>query len=152
MTPGRSLSISVLNKLKEIASAWPGTFEIPPKVFQEFGGEFVDWVENKSLSVNFPMKPGYANPKGILQGGIIVTMFDNVMGPLGYLAAKLPVSSTQFFTTFIRPVFVSEPFIRINATITESTQNFMYISGEAYTWKNKLAALCQCTMIIQKPN
>lgn len=58
-----------------------GRFEIPPPVFVELGGEFVDFDPGRSLTAEWPVSDRHRGPSGRLQGGILAAYFDNTVGP-----------------------------------------------------------------------
>jgi len=55
---------------------------LPPKIFMDMDGEFIDLVEGVSLTARFPNKERYMNPMGFMQGGIITAAIDNTVSPL----------------------------------------------------------------------
>ena len=40
--------------------------ELPPKVFIDMEGEFIDFVEGESLTARYPNKERYMNPFGFM--------------------------------------------------------------------------------------
>ena len=80
------------------------TLQIPPPIFVEMGGEIVDLdMARKSLTVRFPVRERYQNPMGYMQGGMIATAVDNVVGPLSFMVAPPSVTKTLEMT-YLRPV------------------------------------------------
>jgi acyl-coenzyme A thioesterase PaaI-like protein len=75
-----------MTRLLELMPSNTG-MELPPKVFVDMDGEFIDFVEGESLTVRFPNKERYMNPLGFMQGGIIVAAMDNAIAPLSYMLA-----------------------------------------------------------------
>ncbi len=68
----------------------------------------VDWTlvahdaEAMTMTVSFAAKPEFLNPAGILQGGVLAAMMDDVMGPVVVAAAKgakFP-TTTDLHTTY----------------------------------------------------
>lgn len=51
----------IMSKLAAIIPANTG-MELPPKIFIDMDGEFIDFVEGKTLTVRFPNKERYRNP------------------------------------------------------------------------------------------
>jgi len=79
-------------------------FEIPPPVFRELGGEFVDFEAGRSLTAEWPVSDRHRGPSGRLQGGILAAYFDNTVGPLAFLAGGGFYVSVDLSTEFLRPV------------------------------------------------
>ena len=92
------LTNEILSKLPKHPS-----IEIPPKIFVDMDGEFLEYVEGKSLTTRFPVKERYQNPLGAMQGGMIVAAMDNTYGPLSYMVAA-PSVTTHMNATYIHPV------------------------------------------------
>lgn len=74
----------LLVKIRESAGLNSG-MELPPKIFKEMEGEFLEYIDGQSLTVRFPVKEGYSNPFGFMQGAVIVAAIDNTLGPLSLL-------------------------------------------------------------------
>ncbi|MFA6162169.1 MAG: PaaI family thioesterase [Methylobacter sp.] len=94
--------------------------ELPPKVFIDMEGEFIDFVEGETLTVRFPNKERYMNPLGFMQGGIIVAAIDNTIGPLSYMLAQ-PNITKEINTTFKRPITQSDRYIDVTASMIHKT-------------------------------
>lgn len=82
---------------------------------------------------------------GILQGGFIAAMFDDLMAPLSYLTAKNPTTSMDLTTHFLRPVFVGER-VTLTATVQKAGRTAIYLAAEAHNEKNKLVATAVSTL------
>lgn len=81
-----------------------GGLQIPPPIFVEMGGEFVDLdMDQKSLTVRFPVQERFQNPMGYMQGGMIAAAVDNVIGPLSFMVAPPNVTKTMEMT-YLRPI------------------------------------------------
>jgi len=113
--------------------------ELPPKVFVDMEGEFIDFVENEKLVARFPNKERYRNPYGFMQGGILVAAMDNTMSPLSYTVAA-PSITKEITTEFKRPVKLSDEYIDVVATILEKTSSHILMQAETLNAKGKLMA------------
>ena len=90
-------------------------FLIPPPVFTQFQGEFIDFdPDKKSLTARFPVLTEYLNPFHNLQGGVIASLVDNTIGPLSVLVAP-PNVTRQLALTYKRPITASMKFITITS-------------------------------------
>lgn len=126
----------------------PGAgLELPPKVFLDMDGEFLDFQAGRSLSVRFPVQERYQNPMGNMQGGMIVAAIDNTLGPLSFLVAP-PSVTTQLNTTYIRPVTGQDHFITVEGRVLEQTRNQLFLMAEVKNEAGKLVAICYATCSI----
>lgn len=116
--------------------------QIPPPCLIDMQGEPLEYEENASLTVRFPVLPRYANPLGHMQGGYIVAALDNTLGPFSYLIAPPSVTSS-LNTQYLRPVTSETNFITCVARLTERTRGTLYLTGEARNAEGKVVALCQ---------
>jgi uncharacterized protein (TIGR00369 family) len=114
--------------------------EIPPKIHREMEGEFIEYIDGKSLTVRFPVKQKYQNPFGSMQGGMIVAAIDCTYGPLAYLLAP-PSVTTHINTTYIRPVTANEEYIDITATVVEMTKRQIHMRADVKNSSGQLLAI-----------
>jgi len=138
--------MSLFDKLLEQIAPIPG-IEVPPKVYLEMEPEVIDYEENYSLTIRFPIKERYQNPIGHMQGGMIVTAVDNTFGPLSYLLAP-PSVTTQLNTQYIRPVLPTDKHIDVTATLVEKTNGQLILKAKVLNEKRKIVAICQATQQI----
>ena len=123
--------------------------EIPPKVFIEMEGRFLDYERKKSLTVSFPIPERYANPMGVMQGGIITAAFDNTFGPLSFLVARSPTTTLALTTNYIRSIGVGDR-LTIKARVVGRGFDTMHMSAEAWNSKNKMVATATTNMYFLK--
>ncbi|MEL1264159.1 PaaI family thioesterase [Pseudoxanthomonas putridarboris] len=116
--------------------------QIPPPCLLDMQGEFVEYVENVSLTVRFPVLPRYQNPIGHMQGGFIVAALDNTLGPFSYLIAP-PNATTSLNTQYLRPVTPELTHITCHARLLERTRNQLYLAGEVRDDQGRVLAMCQ---------
>lgn len=111
-----------------------------PYCFKYMQGTVLDFVEGESLTISFPVLRDYLNPSGTMQGGFITAAFDNVFGPLCYLATKTTATTTiDIITSYHRPIFEGDELI-ITATVKNKGRNKIYMTAEAYNQDKKLVA------------
>jgi uncharacterized protein (TIGR00369 family) len=122
--------------------------ELPPKIFMDMEGKFIDFVEGKSLTARFPVKERYMNPFGYMQGGIIVAAIDNTISPLSYVLSS-PNVTKEINTVFKRPIKGSEPFIDVIASMVEKTETYIILQAEVRNESGKLAAkgIAKCIFV-----
>jgi len=114
--------------------------EIPPKIFTDMEGEFINYQEGYHLIARFPVKERYQNPMGSMQGGMIVAAVDNAFGSLSYLEAP-PSVTTHINTTYIRPVTPDQSYIDVTAMVMEITRRQIHMRAEIKNSSDKLLAI-----------
>lgn len=124
--------------------------QIPPPCLLDMQGEFVDYVEGRSLSARFPVLPRYGNPLGHMQGGFIVAALDNTLGPFSYLVAP-PSATVSLNTQYLRPVTVDIPHIVCTAWLVERTRAQLHLRAQAADPQGRVLALCQATAQVLEP-
>ncbi len=134
---GKSSS-EIMDKFLQLIPEGTG-LELPPKVFIDMDGKFIDFVEGKSLTARFPVKERYMNPFGFMQGGIIVAAIDNTVSPLSYILAP-PNVTKEITTIFKRPIKGSEAFIDVTASMLEKTASYIILQAEVRNESSKLVA------------
>ena len=125
-----------------------GQIKLPPPVFVELGGEIIDVnIDAKTMTAKFPVEDRFRNPLGFLQGGILVAMIDNTVGPLSFMLAP-PSVTTQFNTSYLRPVTPQDKFLTIKAECIEQTGRQLFLQGTAYNMEGKTLCIAQATQQI----
>lgn len=114
--------------------------DIPPKVFEDMGGTLLRYVEGEKLVARFPVEERYQNPMGYVQGGIIVAVVDNTLGPLSYLVAP-PSVTTNLDTSFIRPVGSEETYLEVEGCVVERAGRQLFMTARVTNLKGKTVAL-----------
>lgn len=137
----------IMQRVLELIPAETG-MELPPKVFIDMEGEFIDLVEGISLTARFPNKDRYMNPMGFMQGGIITAAIDNTVSPLSYMLGSPNVTQT-ISTTFKRPVKKTDRFIIVEASMIEKTETHIVMQAEVKNDSGKLMAngIAKCVFI-----
>ncbi len=121
----------------------------PPNCFTAMQAKFADYESRRSLTVTFPVLEESLNPLRTMQGGFIVAAFDNVFGPLSYLAARVPCVTLNLNTQFIRPV-ESGDRITVRATVVSRNAQVLQMTAEALNSRNKLVATASATATIAR--
>ena len=123
--------------------------ELPPKIFIDMQGEFIEFVENIKLVARFPNMERYMNPFGFMQGGILVAAMDNTISPLSYVSAP-PNITKEITTEFKRPVKQDEKYIDVVATIAEKASSYILLQAEVLNERGKLVAKCLANCVYIK--
>lgn len=121
---------------------------LPPNSFTEMNGKIIDYIEDESIRVRFPLYEKYNNPAGTILGGFLPVFFDLTFGPLAYLVAKKPTSSLDLNTSFIRPITIQDKEITIQSTLINKSKSYLILDAQAFNNKNKLIATATSRMVI----
>ena len=135
-------------EFEQLGKLFPGT-PLPPNCFTFMKADYVDYESRMILKISFPVLPEYLNPMLGMQGGFIVAAFDNVFGPLSYLSARMPCTTLDLHSNYIRPILVRDTLV-ITAKVVSRGLSTLHMSGEAANAKGKLIATCSTHMMIMK--
>ena len=127
-----------------------GKMEMPPRITEELRPRFLDHVPNKALICVFPAQPRFANPMGLLQGGILASAFDFVFGAMAFLTAARPCTSVTMNLTFIRPLPADDKEFTIDVRLRALTRNMIFLEGKALDAGEKTVATAMMTMQVLK--
>jgi len=124
----------------------------PPPCYLHMKARLVDYNPNTSLTVAFPVVESYLNPAGTMQGGFITAAFDNVFGPLCYLASGTRSSAMiNINNSYHRPAFAGDELI-ITARVKTKGRSIVHMEAEAYNQDSKLVASANCNYMLTNPN
>ncbi|MCB9482109.1 MAG: PaaI family thioesterase [Desulfobacteraceae bacterium] len=139
-----------LKNLYKVMAEMPGgnMLTLPPESSKEMNAEIMEYVEDESIKVKFPLYEKYNNPAGIILGGFLPVFFDLSFGPLSYLAAKKPTASLDLNTTFIRPITIKDKEIIVKASVVNRSKSFLILEAQAFNSKNDLVAAATSRMMI----
>jgi uncharacterized protein (TIGR00369 family) len=133
--------------MKEMMSTAEG-LAMPPKCFVEMDGKFLEYKENQSIKMSFPVQERFTNPAGNLLGGMISAAFDNTFGPLSYLTAKKPTASLDLNITFIKYIKPENGNLIVEGNIVKISRKFILFEGKAYNADYELIATATSRMMI----
>jgi uncharacterized protein (TIGR00369 family) len=137
----------IMQRVLELMPSDTG-MDLPPRVFIDMEGEFIDLVEGISLTARFPNKDRYMNPMGFMQGGIITAAIDNTVSPLSFMLGSPNVTQT-ISTTFKRPIKKTDRFVIVKASMIEKTETHIVMQAEVKSDSGKLMAngVAKCVFI-----
>ncbi len=119
-----------------------------PPCFTSMEGRLISHKGDTELTIAFPVLGTQLNPAGSMQGGFMSAAFDNVFGPLCYMASKTPASSmVHMNTSYHRPVFQGDE-LTITARIKTKGRRIVHMEAEAYNREDKLVASAHCDYLI----
>ncbi|MFZ4620099.1 MAG: PaaI family thioesterase [Bacteroidota bacterium] len=142
-------SIELFTAEMESCNAHFPKAQLPPNCSVLMEPEYLEYESRLSLKISFPVKKEYLNPMLGMQGGFIAAAFDNVFGPLSYLAARIPCTTLDLNTNYIRPIAEKDSLI-VTARVVSRGQSTMHLAAEAVNGKGKLIATCSTHMMIMK--
>jgi acyl-coenzyme A thioesterase PaaI-like protein len=109
------ITSSIIEQLKSMLGDAFNNYDIPPPVFTQMQGEFVEFSQgDKYLFSRFPVLERYCNPYGTMQGGMIAAAIDNTFGPLSMLVAS-PSVTRRLEITYSRVIKPELGFIVVQA-------------------------------------
>jgi uncharacterized protein (TIGR00369 family) len=116
-------------------------FKMPP-VAQMWRGELESHDPAAGiLRVRFPTRAEYANPAGMVMGGIVTAMLDDCMGPLVVAqtgGAKFP-ASTDLHTQFFKGALIGPPLV-VEARIDRLGKSIAFTSAVLLNEKGEVCA------------
>lgn len=123
----------------------------PPPCYVNMKARLVSYGPDTGLTVAFPVFESYLNPGGTMQGGYITAAFDNVFGPLCYLASGTRASAmVDINNSFHRPAFAGDE-LTITARVKTKGRSIIHMEAEAYNQDNKLVASAHCNYMLTQP-
>jgi acyl-coenzyme A thioesterase PaaI-like protein len=140
MMINRDVNEYVANKLKVKLEDYQNSLLIPPPVFIQMKGNIIEYDEiNKHMTIAFPISPGYLNPFGNMQGGMIAAAIDNTFGPLSMLVG--PLNYTRHLEIkYRKPISPDLEYIIINARyISMNKRRLFFEANVSDKNKNELA-------------
>jgi uncharacterized protein (TIGR00369 family) len=124
----------------------PGVdLRLPPPSTTALGIRFEEYVPARSMKATVVVSDDQINGMGLLEGGFIAAMFDNLIAGLGYLTAGGPATSLDLTTHFLRPVFVGAR-LTLEAVVRKAGRTAIYIAAEAHNEDGKLVATAVSTV------
>ncbi|QBS40809.1 hypothetical protein DMB37_12470 [Nocardia sp. CS682] len=118
---------------------------LPPPSTKTLDMQFEEYVPARSLTATVEVPLQYANAVGLLQGGFLSAMIDDLFGALSYLTARGPTTSLDMTTHYLRPVFAGER-LRLHTVVRKSGRTAIFLAAEAHNGSDKLVATATCTL------
>ena len=106
--------------------------QIPPPVFTLMDGEIIAFdAEKMSMSIKFPVKEAFQNPYGSMQGGMIVTAMDNIIGPIALMHEDLNVTK-KLEVDYVKMITKDQEFIIVDACFVSREGKNIYYEAKAH--------------------
>lgn len=129
------------------------TSENAPEAAKTLGWTLVEASPDEGrLRVAFDGKPEFTNPAGLVQGGFLAAMLDDVMGPAVLVKSKGKTYATtiDLHTHYLRPVRPGR--IEVEAIVTQLGRQIAYAEGKLFDARGRLCARATCSsMIVSNP-
>lgn len=112
-----------------------------PPAAAHLGWELVDIDAPRGwIKVRFQPKPDFLNPAGFVQGGFLIAMMDDAMGPavVAHSEGKRYTSSIDIHAHFLRPVRLGP--VTVEAEITRMGTQIAFLEAKLFDLKGKLCA------------
>jgi len=110
----------VLKSMREMAEKFSKVgvkLQMPPHSNQALGTRYTEIDFGKMLAAEIKFDSKFSNPMHVFQGGFLCSAFDEVYGPLTYMASERPVVTIEMSTTFLRPFREKDEFIIVRAEV-----------------------------------
>lgn len=97
-------------------------------------------AETGEVSIGFDGKSEFCNPVGFVQGGMLIAMMDDSMGPATFIhsGGTKMISSIDIHAHFLRPVPVGE--IVVKARVVRMGRQVAFMEAELFDAAGRLCA------------
>ena len=152
MSVPESLDVQAL--LASMEGMGAAGLRLPPPIFETLQTDVRDYRPGEgddrlgaSMTARFPIQEAHLNPMGILQGGMIATLVDGVVGPLCYLVAP-PSVTAQMSVTFLAPARPEADYVEVTARFVSRAGRQLVFDAVVSDPKGKELALARMTQTI----
>lgn len=91
------------------------------------GGQLFE--ENKTSQIHYSPSDDLINPNGVVFGGFLAAMLDDVMGMVTWKETQRPFTSVQLNVAFLSAALKDDTIIG-SATVTRNGKRQAYVEGE----------------------
>lgn len=108
-------------------------------------------AETGEVEIAFDGKPEFANPNGVIQGGILVAMMDDTMGPAAYAFSngERMTSSVDIHAHFLRAVKIGP--ITVKARVTKLGGKIGFLEAQLFDAAGQLCARATSSAYLSDP-
>ena len=147
-----TVEFATMSGLEQIR--WVQT-ELPadvPTIGRLLGMRF-DEVEHGRVVVSLQTRPDFANPMGVVHGGIAATMLDAVMGCAVHttLPAGVGYTTLELKVNYIRPALTDGRTLIAEGTVVHAGRRTATAEGKVLDEAGKLVAHGTTTCLIMRP-
>ncbi|HNR31288.1 MAG TPA: PaaI family thioesterase [Candidatus Hydrogenedentes bacterium] len=127
-----------------------GGLTIPPVIVAELRPRLLDHTPGESIRCAFPAQERFANPMGMLQGGIIAAAFDFVFGMLAFLTLERPCASVTMNLTYLRPLPADGAEFTVEVCMRAAMRSLAFLEGSVCDGNGKTIATATTTMNVPR--
>jgi len=134
--------------MARLAAAVPegASLRIPPPLPAVLGMRYVSWLPDRWIACAFVAHDRFANPAGLVQGGIVGSAMDVVYGTLGMTILKRPCVTLTLDTAYHKPLAADEREYEVTAHLVGKTRRLVYMRAEAVSADGVKVATSNSTM------
>lgn len=140
--------LATMRHMADLAANHGVTLRMPPRSVETLGTHYIENVPGKVLAAEIPFNEAFTNPTGMMQGGFVCAAFDDVFGPLGYMAAQGPAVSIEISTNFVRPFSPADKLLTVRAEVVSLTRTLLVMEARATNPAGKLIAISKTTCAV----
>jgi uncharacterized protein (TIGR00369 family) len=120
--------------------------ESPSAVTRWLKGKLLE-IEEGALVAEFVVRPEMTNPLGILHGGSIALIMDDMIGATVYtLPTEVHFVSTNLNVSYLNAARLNEKIIA-KTSIVKKGKTFIFAECEIYNSRNSLIAKCSSGLV-----
>ncbi len=119
---------------------------LPPPLFTFLGMQLSELEPGVRLTCTLAARREFCNPAAVVQGGIIASAIDGVIGAFAYLEMGQPVTTTTLNINYLRPLYGDGSEWTVEARVRARTRLQCFLDGAAYNAQGKPVALLTTTM------
>ncbi|MFD4600271.1 PaaI family thioesterase [Streptomyces sp. NPDC058464] len=151
MTTAELAALSGLELMRRIQSDQPAG-SVTPSIGRLLGMRF-DEVEHGRMVISLDTRPDFANPLGIVHGGIAATLLDSVMGCAVHttLPAGVGYTTLELKVNYIRAAHIGGQTLTAEGTVIHVGRSTATAEGKVLDERGKLIAHATTTCLIMGP-
>jgi uncharacterized protein (TIGR00369 family) len=146
MTPHDQM-LALMNEMKRTLEQSGVQLRLPPRSHESMGVRFTHIDLGKMLTAEIPFHEEFSNPTGVMQGGFLCAAFDEVFGPLAYMAAGRPAATIEMSTSFLRPFQPKHKVLTVRAEVVSVSKSLLVLQAQATRPDGKLIAISKVQML-----
>ncbi len=118
-----------------------------PSPFAHWLDGILEEVDFGQLSIRFTVRPDMTNPHGMLHGGVISGMLDDIIGTtVATLDKEQPFVSINLSVDFVQGARVSDEVIA-KAKVIRNGRTAVYVQAELFNQSAKLLAVATSNLV-----
>lgn len=112
----------------------------------------LDAVEPGRVAFTVRTRPGFANPRGTLHGGITATLLDSAMGcaVLSELPPGVAYTTVDLSVTYLRPVSVDGTDLRAEGRVVHVGRTIATAHGQVLDDRDRIVATATTTCLVAR--